>query len=79
MLLSIEQSILAEETLANLWSFAKSANVSTLVSLHIVILLFISETGKTVSRAISTLEEHGVKVQKIIMVTLFATPQGEYL
>ena len=28
MLFSIEQSILAEETLANLWSFAKSANVS---------------------------------------------------
>ena len=26
------QSILAEETLANLWSFAKSANVSTLKS-----------------------------------------------
>ena len=32
MLFSIEQSILAEETLANLWSFAKSANVSTLQS-----------------------------------------------
>ena len=29
MLFSMEQSILAEETLANLWSFAKSANVST--------------------------------------------------
>ena len=29
---SIEQSILAEETLANLWSFTKSANVSTLQS-----------------------------------------------
>ena len=28
MLFSTEQSILAEETLANLWSFAKSANVS---------------------------------------------------
>ena len=32
MLFSIEQSILAEETLANLWSLAKSANVSTLQS-----------------------------------------------
>ena len=32
MLFSIEQSILAEETLANLWSFAKSANVPTLQS-----------------------------------------------
>ena len=32
MLFSIEQSILAEETLANLRSFAKSANVSTLQS-----------------------------------------------
>ena len=32
MLFSTEQSILAEETLANLWSFAKSANVSTLQS-----------------------------------------------
>ena len=32
MLFSIKQSILAEETLANLWSFAKSANVSTLQS-----------------------------------------------
>ena len=29
---SIEQSILAEETLTNLWSFTKSANVSTLQS-----------------------------------------------
>ena len=27
MLFSIEQSILTEETLANLWSFAKFANV----------------------------------------------------
>ena len=32
MLFSIEQSILAKETLANFWSFAKSANVSTLQS-----------------------------------------------
>ena len=32
MLFSIEQSILAEETLANLWSFAKSANAFTLQS-----------------------------------------------
>ena len=32
MLFSIEQSILAEGTLANLWSFAKSTNVSTLQS-----------------------------------------------
>ena len=32
MLFSIEQSILAEETLMNLWSFAKSANVLTLQS-----------------------------------------------
>ena len=38
-----------------------------------------TETGKTVSRAISSLQEHGVKVEKIILVTLFATPQGEYL
>ena len=32
MLLSIEQSILAEETLENFWSFTKSADVSTLQS-----------------------------------------------
>ena len=32
MLFSIEQSILAEETLANLWLFAKSADVSSLQS-----------------------------------------------
>ena len=32
MLFSIEQSILAEETLMNLWSFTKSANVFTLQS-----------------------------------------------
>ena len=32
MLFSIEQSILTEETLANLWSFAKSVNVSTFQS-----------------------------------------------
>ena len=32
MLFSIKQSILDEETLANLWSFAKSTNVSTLQS-----------------------------------------------
>ena len=32
MLFSMEQSILAEETLANLWLFTKSANVSTLQS-----------------------------------------------
>ena len=32
ILFCIEQSILTEETLANLWSFAKSANVFTLQS-----------------------------------------------
>ena len=29
------------------------------------------------SRAILTLVEHGVRVEKIILVTLFVTPQGE--
>ena len=32
MLFNIEQGILAEETLADLWQFAKSPNVSTLQS-----------------------------------------------
>ena len=35
-----------------------------------------AETGGTVSKAINTLKEHGVRVEKIILVTLFATPQG---
>ena len=32
MLFNIEQGILGEETLVNIWSFAKSASVSTLQS-----------------------------------------------
>ena len=32
LLISIKQGILAEETLTNLWSFAKSTNFSTLQS-----------------------------------------------
>ena len=42
-----------------------------------LLYLFSTETGKTVSTAISSLWEHGVRVEKIILVTLFATPQGE--
>ena len=38
MLFSIKQSILAEETLANVWSFAKSANVSTLQSFPLILV-----------------------------------------
>jgi len=37
----------------------------------------ITETGGTVSKAINSLKEHGVRVEKIILVTLFATPQGK--
>ena len=43
----------------------------------IVFALLHTETGKTVSTAISSLQEHGVRVEKIILVTLFATPQGD--
>ena len=43
----------------------------------ITIVFLHTETGKTVSRAISSLQEHGVKVEKITLVTLFATPPGE--
>ena len=43
----------------------------------LLLYLFHTETGKTVSRAISSLQEHGVKVEKIILVTLFATPPGK--
>ena len=46
---------------------------------QITCIVHYTETGKTVSRAISSLQEHGVKVEKIILVTLFATPQGRYL
>ena len=42
----------------------------------IVFVLLHTETGKTVSTAISSLQEHGVRVE-IILVTLSATPQGE--
>jgi len=49
------------------------------VSINALQFLFYAETGKTISKAISSLREHGVKVEKIILVTLFATPQGEYL
>ena len=45
MLFSIEQSILAEETLANLWSFAKSA--SSKVFLHTVCDLCIGTSQLT--------------------------------
>ena len=43
----------------------------------IVFVLLHTETGKTVSTAITSLQEHGVRVEKIILVTLFAIPQGE--
>lgn len=45
--------------------------------MNVLLVLLSIETGKTVSRAISSLQEHGVRVEKIILVTLFATPQGE--
>lgn len=45
--------------------------------MNLLLVLLQTETGKTVSRAISSLQEHGVRVEKIILVTLFATPQGE--
>ena len=35
MLFNIEQGVLAEETLGNLWQFAKSATVSTLQSFRL--------------------------------------------
>ncbi|XP_065907443.1 uracil phosphoribosyltransferase homolog [Dysidea avara] len=44
--------------------------------LNILLLSPNLETGGTVSKAINTLKEHGVRVEKIILVTLFATPQG---
>ena len=67
MFVMLEQSILAEETLANLWSFTKSANVSTLqISLHTVCFI---PTSQDASQNLWILQH---KSDKVTMHTLLS-------
>ena len=46
-------------------------------SMHQLHLLTLPlETGATVSTALSVLKEHGVKEEKVYLVTLYATPKA---
>ena len=44
--------------------------------LSLILRCFSADSGATVITALNVLKEHGVKDKNVIMLTVFATPQG---